>query len=488
MKNILIPVFLTALILGLILRGYQFKERFLYAHDNDLAGWIVKDIIVDHHLRLIGQETSAKGIFIGPLFYYSLIPFYLITGMDPIGSRIYSLIIGLAAICSLYFVVDVFYGRRPAGIASLIYAVSFLISQTEREVVPTTTVMLWSIWFYYSVNLIFRAKKSGLDLAAFLLGLVWHINLALILLSPLVILGVFINHKKFLFKDYFKPIAILIIMSLPLFIFEIRHNFLQTKSLIGTVFENSAVSGTPAVAFSDKVSHVVSFAFKNATRIFFVPEFNFPENIIPVFLTIMLLVLIITRKIPGYTLTIFILWMGLYILFFTLHPINLSEYYLNGMNIFWLIISAVFLGKIMPKFVSAAVLCFLIFYNLNMFLSSPINASGYLSKKALINFIYSDAAKHNYPCVALSYITNPGYQFGYRYFTYLQGLKTAPVSAGVPVYSVVFPHSLVDRIDNSFGAIGLVLPEYTRYDQDKVKAGCSGENSNLTDPMFGFTK
>ncbi len=438
-------------------------------------------------LRLIGQETSAKGIFIGPLFYYSLIPFYLITGMDPIGSRIYSLIIGLTAICSLYFVVNRLYGRRPAGIASLIYAVSFLISQTEREVVPTTTVMLWSIWFYYSVNLIFRAKKSGLLLASFLLGLVWHINLALILLSPLVILGVFLNHKKYLLRDFFKPVIILLIMSLPLFIFEIRHNFLQTRSLFGTVFENSAVSGIPAVSFSDKVSHVVSFAFKNATRIFFIPEFVFPENIIPVFLTIMLLVLVITRRIPGYTGTIFILWMGLYILFFTLHPINLSEYYLNGMNIFWLIIAAVTMGRILPKFISAAVLCFLIFYNLNMFLSSPINASGYLPKKALMEFIYTDAAAHDYPCVAFSYITNPGYQFGYRYFIYLKGLKTAPPSSGAPVYSVVFPHSLVDRIDKSFGAIGLVLPRYSRYDQEAVQVSCSGENSNLTDPMFGFT-
>ncbi len=65
MQKILPPLLLTTLLVGLIFRGFQLKDRFLYAHDNDLAGWIVKDILVDHHLRLIGQETSAKGIFIG---------------------------------------------------------------------------------------------------------------------------------------------------------------------------------------------------------------------------------------------------------------------------------------------------------------------------------------------------------------------------------------------------------------------------------------
>ena len=63
------------LILGLLTRSYQLRERFGYTHDNDLAGWIVKDIVVDRHLRLIGQLTSSPGIFIGPLFYYLQIPF-----------------------------------------------------------------------------------------------------------------------------------------------------------------------------------------------------------------------------------------------------------------------------------------------------------------------------------------------------------------------------------------------------------------------------
>src|SRR3989338_11223175 len=102
------------LILALITRGYQLQARFLYSHDNDLASWIVKDIVVDRHLRLIGQLTSSPGIFIGPLFYYLLIPFYLAARMDPVGSLAFSLLVGLATVTSIYWVLNTLFRDRKS--------------------------------------------------------------------------------------------------------------------------------------------------------------------------------------------------------------------------------------------------------------------------------------------------------------------------------------------------------------------------------------
>ena len=84
------------------MRGYQAIPRFLYGHDHDLASWIVKDIVIDRHLRLIGQQTSTLGIFVGPFHYYALIPFYWLTHMDPIGSLAYPFLIGLLAILQIF--------------------------------------------------------------------------------------------------------------------------------------------------------------------------------------------------------------------------------------------------------------------------------------------------------------------------------------------------------------------------------------------------
>src|SRR3989338_10745425 len=95
---------ISILLISLFFRSYQAVERFEFAHDGDLYSWIVKDIVVDHHFRLIGQLTSAPGIYIGPFFYYLLIPFFTLTRMDPVGTIILAILLGLTTTISYYWV------------------------------------------------------------------------------------------------------------------------------------------------------------------------------------------------------------------------------------------------------------------------------------------------------------------------------------------------------------------------------------------------
>src|SRR5687767_6783308 len=99
-------LFIIILLAGLFLRTYKAPELLMYGHDHDLSGWVVRDIVEDKHFRLIGQETSSRGVFIGPAFYYALIPFYLLFNMDPIGGVLLSTLIGVATLVSIYFVMQ----------------------------------------------------------------------------------------------------------------------------------------------------------------------------------------------------------------------------------------------------------------------------------------------------------------------------------------------------------------------------------------------
>lgn len=82
--KIITPIFFILLI-SAFFRLYKSPTFFLYGHDQDLIGWFIRDVLENHHIRLVGQETSTQGIFIGPYFYYFLIPFYLLTKLDAIG-------------------------------------------------------------------------------------------------------------------------------------------------------------------------------------------------------------------------------------------------------------------------------------------------------------------------------------------------------------------------------------------------------------------
>ena len=491
MKHVSIAVVLTGLLIGMLTRAWQFQERFNYAHDNDLASWTVKDIVFDKHPRLIGQLTSVQGVFIGPLFYYSLIPFYWITGWDPIGSVAWSWVIGIAAITSVYVLLRRLYGHTPAAIACLIYAASAGISGIERSVVPTAAVVLWSVWFYYAVNRLFQGHKKSLYGIAVLVSLIWHLNLALVLLTPLALIGVLLHRKNYTIKDILLPVLLCILLSAPLLAFEVRHNFVQTRAVFSS-FTASDVA--PAAGLSDKVSHVLRYVYRHASVVFiyYIPDW-YSQYLTPAILLIGIAVLAFLKKIPRYTIFLFSAWILFYFAFFTLHPINLSEYYLDGLSILWITASSLILGHLFRigqagRILASVCLTLFLFHNINIFLVSHPGNVGYLQKKALVEFIASDSRSHGYPCISVSYMTNPGYNLGYRYLYWLNRLHVnQPVSLS-PVYTIVFPHNKAGRLDRTFGGLGLVLPEYSRYSEEQVRNTCSGANANLTDPMLNFTK
>lgn len=472
---------LCIIIFGLFMRTYQSVDRFYYNHDNDLSSWIVKDIVVDHHFRLIGQLTSSPGIFIGPFFYYALIPFYLFSRLDPIGALGLSFVISLASLTSVYFVFSKVHSRSVGIVAALLFAASFSISATERQIVPTTPVFLWSIWFYYFIHHLFQGHPRSLIPLAVLFALVWHIHLALALLAPLVVLGILANLHRFRLRDFFLPVAIFLLLSLPLLVFETRHGFIQTKSLFTSFGEKTPVSRT----IDQKVIHVLVYVQRDLNALFWDRPDNIPENLISFAFIGIFIYLCAVKVLSRRDIVIYSSWFLLYLVFFSLHPINLSEYYLDGLSILWIALAARFLS--VWKLLAVIVLMLFLGHNLYREFSFTINRSGYVQRKAVVAYIAADAAAHHYPCVSVSYITSPGNDLGYRYLFWLTGLPVNRPQGGAPVYSVVFPLSLVSGVDKTFGALGLVLPKYARYTLQQVAVSCSGGNDNLTYPMFGFT-
>lgn len=486
-KKLLTPrnILLAILVGGLILRVLYPLYYFRYQHDQDLIGWILKDILYNHHFRLIGQETSSQGVFIGPYFYYLLIPFYLVTSMHPGGGIIMVTLLGLFAIFSFYYVFSKIFDKKIGLIAALIYAVSYTIIFTDREVAPTMPVMLWSVWYLYGLWLILKGKSKAYLLLGFLLGLVWHLNLALAILTPLIPLTQVLSKKKLAIKEMLLGVVIFVVTLSPFFVFEARHGFSQTQAILSSLTSSKDYEGgaTPGLAKLDRVMQV---AYINTTRVFWGAHYPSFVTKITFYLLIIALALLTYKKILSRSLVVIMTsWLVLYITFFSLNPLNISEYYLNGMNVIWITIIAVSLARFRYKFWVLAAIVSLNLYSFSMHISSR---NGYVEKMQLINFIKSDSATHGYPCVSISYITSGGYQFGYRYLFWRSGLRVNKPLKGSPIYSIVFPLSYVNKFDRNFGALGLVLPEYASYTKERVNAACEGVEDNLTEPMFGYTQ
>src|SRR5688500_6430559 len=142
LKNPTFLILLTIATIGIFFRFFQSYNWMLYGHDQDLASWIVKDIVVIHDIRQIGQETSISGLFIGGLYYYSLIPFFLLFNMHHYGSMPFPLIIAVLTIFSLYFINTKLFNSKVGLLTAFFYAVSINHALLDRWSVPTQPTTL----------------------------------------------------------------------------------------------------------------------------------------------------------------------------------------------------------------------------------------------------------------------------------------------------------------------------------------------------------
>ncbi len=480
-------ILLFIILFGVLLRTYKLQEWFLYTHDHDLASWIVKDIVVNNHPRLIGQLTSTPGIFIGPLFYYSLVPFYLLYGMDPIGAAVYSIFFGIFAIWSTYFVFKKIFSQRVGLITAYIYSVSFYTVFNDRESVPTALVIIWTFWYFFALDLILKRKYDYAFLVlGILMGLIWHINFALILLALLIPIAIYLSRELPKPRQYLKGIVAFFLTSMPLILFELRHNFSQVRSFFNAF---SAEQGDVVYQGIGKLERVVYLASKNTANFVTGQVYATPLLYALPVAIITLYVYLITKKILKRKHTILLVsWLLVYISFFSLYSKTVSEYYLNGMIILVIISLGLFIDNLLSskklKWIAFTMILLIAFVNMYRLFNFEYSRNGYAQRSAVAKEIKRHSNSFDYPCVAVSYITDPGYDLGYRYFYWLEGLKLNYISDHVPVYSVVFPQKPYFKTDIDFGAIGLIYPDPSIKDS----IICEDEDTNVSDSMFGYTE
>lgn len=475
------PIFWLSLIIivGLFLRSYMAAERMIYGHDGDLFSWIVKDMVIDHHPRLIGQLTSSPGIFIGGLWYYLLVPFFMLANMSPLGTLWLPLIIGSLTTISFYWVFKQICNVKAGLIAATLQ--SFLISRVlyDRWIVPTMTTSLWEIWFLWVLVALVRGQYQWLPLLGVLIGLIWHINFSLATTMLAVPVAILVARKWPTIKQIGLTIVATVVTSLPLILFEVRNGFSQTQSFIQALtMSQGGQKGWP------KLISVIYQSSNNWLDLWTYPWRGEPTlNLILFGLGLGILIILIFVKQPNRQLYLPLLaWFVGLIGYFSISSKIVAEYYLLSLNLVLLVGIIYFLSKLPSRVLIILGILLAIFSSYFMIYKFHHNGLGYLDKKAVIDFIKQDAITKDYPCVGLSFITTPGNELGFRYVTYQAGLQTNKPSLNIPVYTIVMPPTLVNnQIDRQFGAYGLIDPK-----PNDQPFQCQSEDTNLTESMFGF--
>ncbi|MEK7502051.1 MAG: hypothetical protein AAB609_00835 [Patescibacteria group bacterium] len=275
-KFLLISIFI--LVLALIPRSVEvLSGNYLFGFDQGQFYNDVKKIVVDHKLTLIGTQVGGiGGFFQGAGWYYLLAIPFIIFGGDPYGGMVLMLIIGIATVVSAILLTKKIFSWQEGVIIGFLIAVSPNIIAQSRFIWPPFPISLLSVFFLYFIYKILQGKKEYLGFLGLTIGLISHFEIATSgsLLFQSILFVPFLIWKKIITgRSLLRFIIGFLLPLLPLIIFDLRHEFLNTKGIMNLLFPSLNSPTANKLAESIFMNHFAIFSSSFSSMFPFIGEF-----------------------------------------------------------------------------------------------------------------------------------------------------------------------------------------------------------------------
>lgn len=440
MKRIIEYIYLfIILIIGFLLRAQEtLSHNFLFLIDQGRDMMAVRNIVYGHHLTLIGPYTSLQGVFQGPLWYYLLaIPTYIFHG-DPWGAVVLMLLISMTVLFVDYFYMKKFFGMIAALLTCFVFALSpeaTAAATYSWNPHPMWLLIVFYIFVFYKILL----GKSKFHLLLWpIIALLFHFETALGVFFLIGTIFYFILFARSYFLQRYIWLGMVVsgVFFLPQVIFDLRHNFLMTRSVL-SIFTGSKQGlfakgehlqysqlisnhwGTIVTNYNSSFVHDGVFAVLPGIIFIFIAVYLLISFIVPVF-----------EKKEKIFLNLQLRLLALFFVLSFLYPFPLRYWFLTGFQSFYLIILGFLLSKLWKfKIGKFLVLLFVLVYllylpnRINTLYFHPPNDGGTAKikgKEAAIEWVYHDAQSKPF---SLLVFTPPVNTDAYDYLVWLESKK-----------------------------------------------------------------
>lgn len=231
-KKILFATFIIVIVF-LFLRLYRLPERIIFDWDQEQFTTQARDIILLHKFTLLGPRvTDDTGFFLAPYFTYLFVPFLYLSGTHPVALIPFIIIITFLFLSTSIFTLEKMFGYKTALYFVLIWAINpflifFDVVPWWPVLIPTGVMLTWLLLFL----IYHRNRPAYLILLGVTLGLFMNMHFQFVFISffALIMLFFFYRQKKITTVNIVLVIAVSALMFLPLILFDLRHDFLNTK-------------------------------------------------------------------------------------------------------------------------------------------------------------------------------------------------------------------------------------------------------------------
>ena len=261
-------VFLFILIIVSIaayIRFYHLDILAMFLGDQGRDAIIIKRILKLEHLTAIGASTSVGMVFLGPFYYYFIAPWLLFFNYNPAGLAIGVAFFSVIYLIVNYLVVKEIIGKKTAFISTILLSFSHVMIYYSRFSWNPNLMPLFGL---LSAYFLFKGFKNNNSLYFILSGSFLSFCVQLHYLALFLVLGYavfFIAKSYYLIEEVplvdrfyhllYSIIAFLTFLS-PLFVFDLRHEFINTKSFLNLFKGTNSVASSKLEGFWDAFLHL----------------------------------------------------------------------------------------------------------------------------------------------------------------------------------------------------------------------------------------
>ncbi len=458
--SIELSIFLLIFVLAIFLRFYNLKGVANFDFDQEYAANFAYAVVKEFPIQLIGQGLSIQGLFIGPLYFYYLVPFFMLTNLHPIGGIIGSAVFGLITIFAYFFVTKSVFGTKAALIITFLRSVLFTELGNDWAMAPALQADLPALLTWYFFYKYWEGHVKIFPWVGFIFGVYTSLHPILfpfyLVFLFLILLKKRLPNVKMTIVSF---VAFLIPVS-PLLVFEYFHNFLEVRRIVelftGPTLESKGLS---------QISSYIRFNLSDPQRILGLEKIPLITFSILLFVAISLLV---KKRVSFWKQKFHIVILGatytLFIGYYSLFPAHVPEYYFMALTTLMILYVGASLSLLL-KIRFGVLILFLVLTNIFLVNFGKLqerwsNTSGIglYDKDYLVKEIVKRQPEGSEFYV--SYIKYLGWNFGFDYLFKYYGRIPQTIVAKPPVYTIVLPKTLSpDSIDLYSRGGGLILPD-----------------------------
>ena len=422
-------ILLTILVIGAFCRLYKIDQYMTFLGDEGRDAIIVRRIFTEFHPPLIGPGTSVGNLYLGPLYYYMMAPALLIANFSPVGPAVQIALLGIATVAFVWWVGRKWFNTITGLVAASLFAISPTVITYSRSSWNPNIMPFFALLCIYSIWKVWRENKfNWLIVLGISFACVLQSHYLGLLLAPTIFIFWLLTFSKvkktgtvknFIKKSLIGLAGFIVLMS-PLFFFDLRHNWLNVKSMYTFLASSqTTVSVRPWTAIP-KLPGVLNLVSSSV-----VVAKNTTASVIASVMIFLGIIWVFTAnyfkkksfKIPGEYWLIFS-WIGFGLLGFGLYKQNIYDHYFGFIFpvpflLIGIFISTLFSGRKVLKWLGFALLVYIVTINL---IANPLLKDPHRLLQGSIDVSKTIEQNSSGKPFNLAVIADNNYEAGYEYF------------------------------------------------------------------------